>query len=443
VATSAAHHLTAPRRGTSTNMTGAACSRRVLRRHSYNWCVSTPASNANALALKPDAAHRASSRLLLSAEINCRPRTTINALSSFIRRTLHGRRFADYAVAGYSLTLNRLSADRVALLDKLGFDWFVHSAESVRSGASWDTMYARLGEYLSSAGDHEGRQHSPSIELSRWMQTQRQFRKSGRLSAEREEKLNSIHFEWDPFGTRWQQMLDALRQYRNEHGDCRVPGVWPTNRRLANWVEVQRTQKNQGKLSAARIKALESLGFEWGVPAQPRRADSDSWAEMVAALKEYKDRHGDCRVPQRWMGNRQLADWVARQRADRKQRRISPEREQALDSLGFDWDPIVSRWETMFEQLLEYKKKHGNTNVRGHDREYARLANWIKMQRRDKKLGRPIGATRLHRLDEIGFVWQFVEPTNWEKMFEILVEFKNRHWACLEKMDTNSGGFDV
>ena len=52
------------------------------------------------------------------------------------------------------------------------------------------------------------------------------------------------------------------------------------------------------------------------------------------------------------------------------------------------------------------------------------------MQRRDKKLGRPIGATRLHRLDELGFVWKFVEPTNWEIMFNTLVEFKNLHDHC-------------
>ncbi len=71
-----------------------------------------PASCANARALKPDAAQRASSRLRLSCSIRCRPRTHTNALSSLIRRTLPGRRFADDAVARYTLTID-LSISRV------------------------------------------------------------------------------------------------------------------------------------------------------------------------------------------------------------------------------------------------------------------------------------------------------------------------------------------
>ena len=105
VPTSAAHCVIALPRGTSTSASAAGLSRRALRRHSYSWCAATPASSANARALKPDAAQRASSRLRLSCSITCRPRTNTNALSSLIRRTLHGRRFADYAVARYTLTV--------------------------------------------------------------------------------------------------------------------------------------------------------------------------------------------------------------------------------------------------------------------------------------------------------------------------------------------------
>jgi hypothetical protein len=93
-------------RGTSTNgCTAAGAHARAARRQSYSWCAATPASNAKALALNPDAAQRVSSRVRLSCGTNCCPRTTTNALLSFIRRTLHGARFAAYAVAACSLTL--------------------------------------------------------------------------------------------------------------------------------------------------------------------------------------------------------------------------------------------------------------------------------------------------------------------------------------------------
>lgn len=156
----------------------------------------------------------------------------------------------------------------------------------------------------------------------------------------------------------------------------------------------------------------------------------DPWPGMLALLVDYKNAHGDCRVPQRWRENRRLAAWVSEQRELRKNRRLAHDRERMLDELGFDWDPISTRWETMFTRLVEYKKRFGDTNVRSNSKEFKKLGNWVKIQRRDKKLGRPIGATRLHRLDELGFVWKFVEPTNWEKMFNALVEFKKRHGHC-------------
>jgi hypothetical protein len=53
---------------------------RAASRH-LDECAATPASSANARALKPDAAQRASSRLRISCSITCRPRTHTNALS--------------------------------------------------------------------------------------------------------------------------------------------------------------------------------------------------------------------------------------------------------------------------------------------------------------------------------------------------------------------------
>lgn len=43
----------------------------------------------------------------------------------------------------------------------------------------------------------------------------------------------------------WIVMLDKLKQYRNEHGNCIVPRGWPDDTRLANWVATQRSVRSK------------------------------------------------------------------------------------------------------------------------------------------------------------------------------------------------------
>ncbi|HRJ08029.1 MAG TPA: helicase associated domain-containing protein [Prosthecobacter sp.] len=84
----------------------------------------------------------------------------------------------------------------------------------------------------------------------------------------------------------------------------------------------------------------------------------------------------------------------------------------------------------MFQQLVEFKKEHGHTNVPQRSHRYAELATWVRNQRAAKAHNRLIIAERGRRLDEIGFVWRLVERNAWERMFDRLVEFKKLHGHC-------------
>lgn len=354
-------------------------------------------------------------------------------------------------------TAGKLLKFREQALDAIGFSWVAGRTGGHPQRDAWATMFSRLSAFHASHGHTMVPQNYPADKkLGWWVTTQRRNRRRGKLSADQIERLDGLGFPWKltagnapdsthaitPFDQRWTNMLSALRQFREEYGHCRVPTAWSKNRRLANWVAVQRRRKKHGKLSRERSSILESLGFEWvviqeklnphhaGAGHYQRQVQPDAWPEMLAALADYKKNHGDCRVPQRWKVNPRLAAWVSVQRVARNKQRLDPDRERNLAGLGFDWDPIATRWEDMFAQLVEYKKRFGDTSVRSNSREYARLGNWVKMQRRDKRIGRAISRARAARLDEIGFVWGFVEPTSWEKMLALLVDFKNRHGHC-------------
>ena len=130
-------------------------------------------------------------------------------------------------------------------------------------------------------------------------------------------------------------MYLALVEYKRVHGDCNVPRGYPDNPQLSIWVGRQRTFKKKGTLNPTRIQKLESEGFSWDLL-------EDAWHEMYLALVEYKRVHGDCNVPKRSSDNPQLGSWVGGQRQAKKQDKLSSERIQKLEAIGFQWTLIKS-----------------------------------------------------------------------------------------------------
>jgi hypothetical protein len=118
------------------------------------------------------------------------------------------------------------------------------------------------------------------------------------------------------------------------------------NTKLATWVQTQRSQNKlhrQGKpspISASRIRALESLGFEWD-------SRGAAWTDLFNELADYQKIHGHCNVPKGYGGNRKLSEWVAYQRRHYKLHlkgetsSMTPFRIQALESLGFEWKSTI------------------------------------------------------------------------------------------------------
>jgi hypothetical protein len=84
-------------------------------------------------------------------------------------------------------------------------------------------------------------------------------------------------------------------------------------------------------LSREPIKQLEAVGFQWTYqPPSP-------WDASYAALKNYHDQHGHCKVPFNWPENAKLARWVATQRAQGRKGQLAAERMKRLTAIGFRW----------------------------------------------------------------------------------------------------------
>ena len=188
------------------------------------------------------------------------------------------------------------------------------------------------------------------------------------ISVDRIERLKQLGSCWvQPFESekaseQWQSRCQQLVEYTTEHGHCNVPSRCQNNPTLGCWVASQRDQKKKNKLSAERIRRLNQLGFCWvrqvqsihaaaaskPAPNKLRQCDvevagmsqSELWDFRSNQLKEHKNEHGNCSVPDRYQHNISLGCWVSQQRFYKKKhdrKKTSVDRIKRPEQLGFCW----------------------------------------------------------------------------------------------------------
>jgi hypothetical protein len=143
---------------------------------------------------------------------------------------------------------------------------------------------------------------------------------------------------------------------------------------------------------------------------------ANQWADKFQELVKFKHAHGHCHVPHNWASNYSLAQWVKRQRYQYKLKvesqhsNLTREREEALERLGFVWNPQGSTWDERLNGLVQYVTENGHSNVPKNYPANPQLAVWVKCQRRQFKLfskGVQSAMTkeRILKLKEIGFIF--------------------------------------
>jgi hypothetical protein len=223
----------------------------------------------------------------------------------------------------------------------------------------WLSMLSKLHVFWGAHGHSKVPRSWPEDpKLATWVATQRAAKKKldrgdvkPGITPERVAKLDELGFEWVPLQTigmvdesRWKAMLERLEAFETDYGHCNVSWYW-SDRKLAYWVSNQRTAKTRfdrgdGRpgITPERVQKLEAMGFEWNL------ADA-RWKSNLARLYDFKDEHGHCNVPDRWIVDSQLGTWVSKQRTykrrlDRGDAKagITPERVSQLDKIGFEWN---------------------------------------------------------------------------------------------------------
>jgi len=152
-----------------------------------------------------------------------------------------------------------------------------------------------------------------------------------------------------------------------------------------------------------------------------RNFQAESWMEKYEELLDFRLSNRHCLVPNQYLANPSLAEWVKRQRYQYKLKgmgkhsSMSDDRVIFLEKLGFVWNSHDAVWEERLKELKQFKSIFGNTNVPSKYEANPQLAVWIKRQRRQYKFlteDKPSTMTpcRMEKLREINFSWSGRKP---------------------------------
>uniref|UniRef100_UPI0009B050FF DEAD/DEAH box helicase n=1 Tax=Chlamydia suis TaxID=83559 RepID=UPI0009B050FF len=286
----------------------------------------------------------------------------------------------------------------------------------------WEENFLELKRFQEEHGHCKVPHKYPkSPQLSVWVSDQRTKFKKGKLSEDKIARLEEIGFVWDVLEEGWEENFLELKRFREEHGHCNVPSVYLQNPSLGVWVSDQREKIKKGKLAEDKIARLEEMGFVWDVL-------KEAWEENFLELQRFQEEHGHCKVPQRYLQNPDLGFWVCRQRRRFKKGKLAEDRVARLEELGFVWDVLEEEWEENFLELKRFREEHGHCKVPQRYPQNPQLASWVSDQRVDFKNGK-LAEDRIARLEELGFVWDVIEEA-WEKNFLELKRFREEHGHC-------------
>ena len=270
--------------------------------------------------------------------------------------------------------------------------------------------------------------------IGRWTCNQRAIKNS--ISQERKARLEALpNWTWDVLSDQWEEGFCYLKEFAEREGhtaisrECKASDGYP----IGTWMGTQRAKR--GALSPERQARLEKLpGWSWD-------ARLDNWENGYAHLKEFVDREGHAKVPDKheMTDGYPLGGWVSTQRI--RSGKLTQERKARLELLpGWSWDPFLDQWEVGFRNLAEFAEREGHARAPRECQTTAgyRLGSWVGVQR---QIGVKMGGDRKARLEALpGWSWD-PHSDMWEKGFDQLSEFAHRegHTKVTHRCVTEGG----
>ena len=157
--------------------------------------------------------------------------------------------------------INKLSDDRIAILNLIGFEWDLMIK-------LWNQSFNRYGEFKNKYKNEPSSRakNKSEREIASWVNKLRVNYKKDKIDNDKIQRLNLIGFEWDLMIKLWNQSFNRYGEFKNKYKN--EPSSRAKNkseREIGSWAHVQRRVYNKNKLSKERIDKLNSIGFVWKI----------------------------------------------------------------------------------------------------------------------------------------------------------------------------------
>ncbi|HEY8934092.1 MAG TPA: helicase associated domain-containing protein [Cyclobacteriaceae bacterium] len=297
----------------------------------------------------------------------------------------------------------------------------------------WKEKISKLKAYRKKHGNYDVPFNwKEDTKFSKWVENIRRY--PNKLPMELQKQLTKIGFDFK-IESSWDSMFSKLKIFYKKHGDSYVPPLQREYETLFDWTVNQRRSKSY--LTKEQIKKLDSLNFEWTI-----LTDKDiKWQSKYQELAAFKKKYGHVKVPQYFKENKELGDWVSKQRRSQTVGKLSDQRTNKLNDLGFLWKEDIERmreeaWENRYNELVRYKKSHGHIDRFKIKKEHYQLGLWMVTQITQ---GDKLSSYRKKKLKAIDFDWEKrdIYEDRWNEMYEKLKAFKAKHGHCRVKRSDN------
>jgi hypothetical protein len=246
--------------------------------------------------------------------------------------------------------------------------------------ASWAKYFNEFMEFKKSTNEVTVPRDYKPYGLYKWYRKQKVFYTNGKMPPEHREKLEKVGFYFGDghelyWAKVWEENYGLLEAYYEEYGNSDVPHTSDKSDAfysLGNWVALQKTYNNNGVLSDYKIERLNDLNFLWKKDIT-YSFQKGAFEKRLEELKEWKEIHGDCHVPQinpdktqnslgRWLNDQRVLKRKGRKNSKGDLRFLDKEKELLLSELGVDFNYEENKHKNAFEKqiqsFLSYRYQH-------------------------------------------------------------------------------------